>query len=103
MMTDPDLTKMIPPEEPSANMRKRPYEALLPSKERPPRGLLHSSNDAFLPSILSKKSKYVGDVHHPWLSSLLKIKVPTDASALEKASIRKCFSIVDKESSLTDP
>lgn len=54
------------------------------SRKNPPEGLLHSSNDAFLLSIMSYKSKYVGDIHHPWLSILLKLKVPTDASVWKK-------------------
>jgi hypothetical protein len=103
MMMDQELTRVTPPEELSDDMRKRPHEELLPAIQRPPEGLLHSFHDAFLPSILSKNSKYVGDVRHPWLSILLKIKAPTDATALEKATIRQCFSIVDKEASLTDP
>ena len=103
MIMDPELTTMTPPEALLADMKKRPPEEFLSSKGRPLEGLLHSFHDAFLPSILSKNSKCVGDVCHPWLSILLKIKVPTDASALEKATIRQCFSIVDKESLLTDP
>ena len=64
---------------------------------------MNPSKPPFLPSMLSEKSKYIGDVRHPWLSILLKIKVPTDASVLEKASICACFSILDKEATLTDP
>lgn len=87
MMMDPELTTMTPPEELLPDTRKRPPEELLPSMEKPPEGLLHSFHDAFLPSIISKNSKYVGDVRHPWRSILLKIKAPTDATALEKATI----------------
>ena len=40
MMMDPELTKMTPPEELSADMMKRPPEEVLPSKERPPKGIV---------------------------------------------------------------
>ena len=73
------------------------------TRKSPPESLLSPSNQPFLPSMLSKNSKYNDDVRHPWLSILLKIKVPTDAHVLEKARIRQCFSILDKESTMTDP
>jgi hypothetical protein len=73
------------------------------TRKCPPESLLSPSNQPFLPSMLSQTSKYIDDVRHPWLSILLKIKVPTDASVLDKARIRQCFSILDKESTMTDP
>jgi hypothetical protein len=73
------------------------------TRKRPPETLLNPYKPPFLPSMLSEKSKYIGDVRNPWLSILLKIKVPTDASVIEKASIHACFSILDKEATLTDP
>ena len=73
------------------------------TRKSPPESLLSPSNQPFLPSMLSQISKYIDDVRHPWLSILLKIKVPTDASVLGNARIRQCFSILDKESTMTDP
>ena len=84
MMKDPEIPNMTPAEGMSTDMRKRPPEEQLPSKKSPPEGLLHSSKDAFLPSILSETSKYVSYVFLPWLSILLKIKVPTDASSWKR-------------------
>jgi hypothetical protein len=72
------------------------------TRKSPPESLFSPSNQLFLPSMLSQDSKYIDDVRHPWLSILLKIKVPTDASVLDKARIRQCFSILDKESTMTD-
>ena len=37
------------------------------TRKRPPETLLNPSKPPFLPSMLSEKSKYTGDVHHPWL------------------------------------
>ena len=73
------------------------------TRKSPPESLLSPSNQPFLPSMLSQNSKYIDDIRHPWLSILLKIKVPTDASVLGNARIRQCFSILDKESTVTDP
>ena len=54
-------------------------------------------------SILTQPSSYANDVHHRWLSILLKVSAPVDANMLEGASLCTCFAVVDKESKLTDP
>ncbi len=82
------------------SMNQEPAEN---TRKSPPESFLSPSYQLFLPSMLSQDSKYIDDVRHPWMSILLKIKVPTDASVLDKASIRQCFSILDKESTMTDP
>ena len=91
--------------EPPEVMRKDPLELLstlglnigkaTKTKIRP--------DELFVPSLLTAPSSYVNDVHHHWLSILLKVSAPVDANMLKGASLHTCFAVVDKERKLTDP
>ena len=60
-------------------------------------------NMLFCKSCVVGPSKYETDCIHRWLFILLKCATPTDMETLQNAPLRSCFSIVDKESKLTDP
>ena len=60
-------------------------------------------NMLFCKSCVVGPSKYETDSIHHWLFILLKCATPTDMETLQNAPLRSCFSIVDKESKLTDP
>ena len=57
----------------------------------------------FHQSCLVGPSQYASDCMHCWLCILLKCETPPDIETLQEAPLRICFSILDKESKLTDP
>jgi hypothetical protein len=105
MMTGGFSSNMQQMDDSSVGKRKSPPEldATTPLKAPSTVRLLTAGEQVFLRSVLPEKSKYVGVVRHPWLSLLLKMTQPTDSVTLENANIRSCFSILDKETDLSDP
>ena len=91
--------------EPPEEMRKDPLELLSTSDLNNSKATKTTikPDEPFVPSLLTEPSSYANDVHHRWLSILLKVSAPVDANMLEGASLCTCFAVVDKESKLTDP
>ena len=91
--------------EPLEGMRKDPPELLTTSDLNNGKATKTTikPDETFVPSLLTEPLSYANDVHHHWLSILLKVSAPVDANMLEAASLRTCFAVVDKESKLTDP
>jgi hypothetical protein len=57
----------------------------------------------FKPSHLTSVPEYGEDIHHRWLSILLKTESPVNPAVLKEASLRSCFAIVVKLHNVSDP
>jgi hypothetical protein len=109
LLTDGSAVENLesPPKEMTSvgNLKSPPEEMLAVGNQKSPPKEMEGipGEEVFVPGNLDEMSKYKGDVGHPWISLLIQMTEPTNADTLEKAHVRSCFAVMDREMTLADP